>query len=192
MLGVLGSLSAPHATTAATHWTFGATATIYPRSHPIGWLMTACQDIFELSLRELHENKAIEDAGCASTTKTPILFTHIGTDLGRLCPFLSRCRPSLERSEICGRLASKTMATRCNISYILLLPPKLSSSPFLTTAQGDTKYGVLIGTDRWGNKYYENLEEELPLRTRWVRSSGNALFLGTNTKSSRLTTRITS
>ena len=26
----------------------------------------------------------------------------------------------------------------------------------------------MIGTDRWGNKYFENLEEELPLRTRWV------------------------
>ncbi|KAF2205147.1 NDUFA12-domain-containing protein [Delitschia confertaspora ATCC 74209] len=33
---------------------------------------------------------------------------------------------------------------------------------------GDTKYGALIGQDRYGNKYYENLEEELPLRTRWV------------------------
>ncbi|KAJ6028091.1 hypothetical protein N7540_003667 [Penicillium herquei] len=33
---------------------------------------------------------------------------------------------------------------------------------------GDTKAGTLIGTDRWGNKYYENMEEELPLRTRWV------------------------
>lgn len=33
---------------------------------------------------------------------------------------------------------------------------------------GDTKAGTLIGTDRFGNKYYENLEEELPLRTRWV------------------------
>ncbi|EXJ79959.1 NADH-ubiquinone oxidoreductase subunit [Capronia epimyces CBS 606.96] len=33
---------------------------------------------------------------------------------------------------------------------------------------GDTKAGVLIGTDRFGNKYYENLQEELPLRTRWV------------------------
>lgn len=33
---------------------------------------------------------------------------------------------------------------------------------------GDTKYGVLVGTDRYGNKYYENLEEDLPLRTRWV------------------------
>ncbi|KAI0097283.1 NADH:ubiquinone oxidoreductase 13.4kD subunit [Nemania sp. FL0031] len=32
---------------------------------------------------------------------------------------------------------------------------------------GDTKAGTLIGTDRWGNKYYEN-NEELPLRTRWV------------------------
>ncbi|KAL1582656.1 hypothetical protein WHR41_08772 [Cladosporium halotolerans] len=33
---------------------------------------------------------------------------------------------------------------------------------------GDTKRGTLIGTDRFGNKFYENLEEELPLRTRWV------------------------
>ncbi|KAF2253783.1 NDUFA12-domain-containing protein [Trematosphaeria pertusa] len=32
---------------------------------------------------------------------------------------------------------------------------------------GDTKAGTLIGMDRYGNKYYENLEE-LPLRTRWV------------------------
>ncbi|PHH52204.1 NADH dehydrogenase [ubiquinone] 1 alpha subcomplex subunit N7BM [Ceratocystis fimbriata CBS 114723] len=31
----------------------------------------------------------------------------------------------------------------------------------------DTKYGQLIGTDKFGNKYYEN-NEELPLRTRWV------------------------
>ena len=29
---------------------------------------------------------------------------------------------------------------------------------------GDTKAGTLIGTDSWGNKYYENLEEELPCR----------------------------
>ncbi|KUJ11695.1 NADH-ubiquinone oxidoreductase subunit B17.2 [Mollisia scopiformis] len=34
--------------------------------------------------------------------------------------------------------------------------------------QGDTKAGTLIGKDRYGNKYFENLEEELPLRTRWV------------------------
>ncbi|KAF4980835.1 hypothetical protein F66182_17201, partial [Fusarium sp. NRRL 66182] len=33
---------------------------------------------------------------------------------------------------------------------------------------GDTKAGTLIATDRFGNKYFENLEEELPLRTRWV------------------------
>ncbi|KAG5984158.1 hypothetical protein E4U55_005871 [Claviceps digitariae] len=32
---------------------------------------------------------------------------------------------------------------------------------------GDTKHGRLVGTDRNGNKYYENMEE-LPLRTRWV------------------------
>ncbi|MCJ1266364.1 NADH dehydrogenase 1 alpha subcomplex subunit 12 ndufa12/DAP13 [Lobaria immixta] len=33
---------------------------------------------------------------------------------------------------------------------------------------GDTKAGTYIATDRYGNKYYENLEQELPLRTRWV------------------------
>ncbi|KAF2158185.1 NDUFA12-domain-containing protein [Myriangium duriaei CBS 260.36] len=33
---------------------------------------------------------------------------------------------------------------------------------------GDTKSGTFIGKDLYGNKYYENLEEELPLRTRWV------------------------
>ncbi|KAI1341019.1 NADH:ubiquinone oxidoreductase 13.4kD subunit [Xylariaceae sp. FL0016] len=32
---------------------------------------------------------------------------------------------------------------------------------------GDTKAGVLVGTDRFGNKYFEN-NEDLPLRTRWV------------------------
>ena len=31
---------------------------------------------------------------------------------------------------------------------------------------GDTKAGVLVGKDRWGNKFYENLEEDLPLRVR--------------------------
>ncbi|KAL8710977.1 MAG: hypothetical protein Q9220_004576 [cf. Caloplaca sp. 1 TL-2023] len=33
---------------------------------------------------------------------------------------------------------------------------------------GDTKAGTYIASDRFGNKYYENVEEELPLRTRWV------------------------
>ncbi|KAJ5586340.1 NADH-ubiquinone oxidoreductase subunit B17.2 [Penicillium hetheringtonii] len=41
----------------------------------------------------------------------------------------------------------------------------LTNSRALT---GDTKAGTLIGTDRYGNKYYENMTEELPLRTRWV------------------------
>ncbi|KEY70126.1 hypothetical protein S7711_08656 [Stachybotrys chartarum IBT 7711] len=31
----------------------------------------------------------------------------------------------------------------------------------------DTKHGRLVGQDRAGNKFFENLEE-LPLRTRWV------------------------
>ena len=33
---------------------------------------------------------------------------------------------------------------------------------------GDTKAGTYIASDSFGNKYYENMEEELPLRTRWV------------------------
>ncbi|KAK9458847.1 NADH ubiquinone oxidoreductase subunit NDUFA12-domain-containing protein [Lipomyces oligophaga] len=34
---------------------------------------------------------------------------------------------------------------------------------------GDTKAGDLIGTDRFGNKYFENRDEdEIHLRTRWV------------------------
>lgn len=32
---------------------------------------------------------------------------------------------------------------------------------------GDTKFGRYVGTDRAGNKFFENMEE-LPLRTRWV------------------------
>lgn len=38
----------------------------------------------------------------------------------------------------------------------------------LTNVAGDTKSGVLVGQDRFGNKYYENLQEDLPLRTRWI------------------------
>lgn len=26
----------------------------------------------------------------------------------------------------------------------------------------------MVGQDRFGNKYYENIEEDLPLRTRWI------------------------
>ncbi|KAL8734844.1 MAG: hypothetical protein Q9166_001196 [cf. Caloplaca sp. 2 TL-2023] len=33
---------------------------------------------------------------------------------------------------------------------------------------GDTKAGTYIASDRYGNKYYENVDDELPLRTRWV------------------------
>ncbi|KAL5319740.1 hypothetical protein ACEPPN_012796 [Leptodophora sp. 'Broadleaf-Isolate-01'] len=33
---------------------------------------------------------------------------------------------------------------------------------------GDTKAGTLIAIDRYGNKYFENFSDELPLRTRWV------------------------
>lgn len=33
--------------------------------------------------------------------------------------------------------------------------------------QGDTKAGTLVGKDRWGNSYYENLAEDLPLRVNF-------------------------
>ena len=32
----------------------------------------------------------------------------------------------------------------------------------LTHDTGDTKAGTLVGKDRYGNKYYENLKDELP------------------------------
>lgn len=32
------------------------------------------------------------------------------------------------------------------------------------SSSGDTKAGTLIGTDKFGNKFYENLEEELPCK----------------------------
>jgi hypothetical protein len=35
---------------------------------------------------------------------------------------------------------------------------------------GDTKAGTLIGKDRFGNKFYENLEEELPRRCTAIAS----------------------
>lgn len=34
--------------------------------------------------------------------------------------------------------------------------------PSLKSSTGDTKAGTLIGTDRYGNKYFENLQDELP------------------------------
>ena len=53
-----------------------------------------------------------------------------------------------------------------NSTSVRPLAPFPHPLPVLTIA-GDTKYGTLIGTDRAGNKFFENLEE-LPLRTRWV------------------------
>lgn len=37
---------------------------------------------------------------------------------------------------------------------------------------GDTKIGTLKGTDQFGNKYYENDQDEIIMRTRWVEYSG--------------------
>ncbi|KAK9451195.1 NADH ubiquinone oxidoreductase subunit NDUFA12-domain-containing protein [Limtongia smithiae] len=34
---------------------------------------------------------------------------------------------------------------------------------------GDTKWGTLVGVDRYGNKFFENIDEdEIHMRTRWV------------------------
>ncbi|EXU96161.1 NADH ubiquinone oxidoreductase subunit NDUFA12 domain protein [Metarhizium robertsii] len=41
------------------------------------------------------------------------------------------------------------------------------STNLVLPCNSDTKYGRLVGTDRAGNKFFENMEE-LPLRTRWV------------------------
>lgn len=38
----------------------------------------------------------------------------------------------------------------------------IPAMPRMLTSKGDTKAGTLIGTDRYGNKYYENLQDELP------------------------------
>lgn len=34
---------------------------------------------------------------------------------------------------------------------------------------GDTKAGTFIGADRYGNKYFENMKEELPRKTILLR-----------------------
>lgn len=60
------------------------------------------------------------------------------------------------------------MAIKCNIWVCDDQLQNTSELDLLTTVTGDTKAGVLVGKDRYGNKYYENLEEDLPLRTRWV------------------------
>ncbi len=54
---------------------------------------------------------------------------------------------------------------------------------------GDTKAGTYIATDKYGNKYYENLEQELPctpphppfLRLRAASQAADSLPLGRST-----------
>lgn len=41
-------------------------------------------------------------------------------------------------------------------------PPPIERRHLLTQITGDTKAGTFIGADRYGNKYYENMQEELP------------------------------
>lgn len=61
------------------------------------------------------------------------------------------------------------MDTKCSTWVCTELPAELSNrQDKLTSELGDTKAGVLVGKDRYGNKYFENLQEDLPLRTRWV------------------------
>ena len=46
---------------------------------------------------------------------------------------------------------------------------------------GDTKAGTLIAKDRFGNKYYENLEEELPRKLRIYAPSEGQKLTGCST-----------
>ncbi|RDW78760.1 complex I NDUFA12 subunit family protein [Aspergillus mulundensis] len=64
-----------------------------------------------------------------------------------------------------GFSAAEAAAPKCTAR--LLTMPFLQIGIWPPNA-GDTKAGTLIGVDRYGNKFYENMEEELPLRTRWV------------------------
>lgn len=53
--------------------------------------------------------------------------------------------------------------TGCSISVWLDIPCESRWNGTNTNAiTGDTKAGTYIGTDRYGNKFYENMEEELP------------------------------
>ena len=45
---------------------------------------------------------------------------------------------------------------------------------------GDTKRGTFIAQDRYGNKYYENLEEDLPCRFRFRTDISDNTMLSMN------------
>ena len=44
---------------------------------------------------------------------------------------------------------------------------------------GDTKAGTYIASDRYGNKYYENLEQELPCMLSTCVTNKGSLIVGT-------------
>ncbi|KAL7650598.1 hypothetical protein ACMYSQ_010374 [Aspergillus niger] len=80
----------------------------------------------------------------------------------------SRTRPVLSSSHCCPfRCSAHKMST---ILRTLRNLRRIGIKDYGHQMQyiGDTKAGTLIGVDRYGNKYFENMEEELPLRTRWV------------------------
>ena len=59
----------------------------------------------------------------------------------------------------------------------------------LRPGTGDTKRGTLIGIDRFGNKYFENMEEELPRMLKracvwenWPLSQGQSVHDGSTTR----------
>jgi hypothetical protein len=45
-----------------------------------------------------------------------------------------------------------------------MCPEYIFRAVMLMNDLGDTKAGTLIATDRYGNKYFENLAEELPCK----------------------------
>jgi hypothetical protein len=75
------------------------------------------------------------------------------------------CRPSDACMSTHPSMLHDRIATE---RRLLLLVPRYGGSCAvlrdweLTIVAGDTKAGTLIAKDKFGNKYYENLEEELP------------------------------
>ncbi|KAM3080993.1 hypothetical protein ACMFMF_002908 [Clarireedia jacksonii] len=63
---------------------------------------------------------------------------------------------------------STIMRTLRNLRKVGIRLERTNSFRYHTWTDGDTKAGTFIAQDRYGNKYFENLEDELPLRTRWV------------------------
>jgi hypothetical protein len=80
-------------------------------------------------------------------------------------PLQPTCPPYSAPSATCAASASRSVPRQSDPSTPLTAP-RLQEYGHQMHYIGDTKAGTLIGTDRFGNKYYENLAEELPRTPR--------------------------